>query len=114
VRDWPEDPQKYKTPNSFYLAWTDEGARFMNRKVEDVRKELALDERGGTELDSVAVYIAKPNVLQTRFLDLLGTTVGSASAAVLDLWRDRPRLRYCTWVGRAGPGFGSMVCGRQK
>lgn len=63
VRDWPSDPQSYKTPNGFYMTWTDEGARSMNRKVEDVRKELTDDSRGGTEFDSVGLYVAKPQVL---------------------------------------------------
>lgn len=85
----------------------------MNRKVQDVREELALDERGGTEFDGVAFYIAKPSVLQTRFLDLPGTSVGLNYAACLDLWDVRPGLRY-VFVGFAGPRFGSLVCGRQK
>ena len=113
VNDWPDDPQNYQTPNALYLAWTDEGARNMDRKVKDVRRELAPDERGGTQFDGVALYIVKPNVLQTRFLDLPRTTVGPVLAAFLDLWGGRPRLD-CSRVGDAGPRFGSLVCGRQK
>ena len=113
VLDWPEDPQDYKTPDGFYLAWTDEGARFMNRKVIDVRQDLALDERGGTEFDGIALYIAKPQVLEKRFLDLPGTSVGSDGAAGLRLWHGRPGLRDY-FVDDAYPRFGSLVCGRQK
>lgn len=113
VRDWTEDPQNYKTPNGFYMAWTDEGARFMNRTVEDVRKELASFERGGTEFDGIGLYIAKPQILQTRFLDLPGTAVGSGTAPLLYLWGGRPGLD-CHFVGHALPEFGSLVCGRQK
>ena len=113
VNDWPDDPQNYQTPNALYLAWTDEGARNMDRKVKDVRRELAPDERGGTQFDGVALYIVKPNVLQTRFLDLPGTTVEPAYAASLRLWDGRPRLDD-DFVDVASPGFGSLVCGRQK
>ena len=116
VRDWPEDPQKYKTPKDFYMTWMDEGVRFMNRKVQDVRKELASDERGGTAFDGVALYIAKPNVLQTRFLDLPGTALGPLDGVSLGLLWDgsgRPFL-YCSFVDHALPAFGSLVCGRKK
>ena len=113
VRDWPDDPQNYQTPNSLYLAWTDEGARFMNRKVEDVRKKLAPDERGGTEFDGIALYIAKPQILKTRFLDLPGTAVGPGFAACLGRWDGRPWLNDY-FVDRAAPVFSSLVCGRQK
>lgn len=113
VRDWPDDPQQYRTPKTAYIMWADEGARFMNRKVQDVRQELAVDERGGTEFDGIALYVAKPKVLQTRFLDLPGTAVGSGSAAPLILWADRPRLND-RFVGLADPRFGSVVCGRKK
>ena len=111
--DWAKDPKKYKTPDSPYTVWLDEGARDMNRKVEDVRKKLAGDERGGTEFDAIALYIAKPNILEKRFLDLPGTTVGSGDAACLYLWLGGPRLG-CRFVGGAYPRFGSLVCGRQK
>lgn len=111
ARDWPEDPQQYETPNSLYLAWTDEGARFMKIGVRDVRRELAVDERGGTKFDGVGLYIVKPQVLQKRFLDLPGTAVGSDRAPYLDLWDVRPALNG-HFVGLAYPGFGSLVCGR--
>lgn len=113
VSDWPNDPQHYKTPNGFYMTWVDEGRRFMNRKVQDVRGELAPDERGGTEFDGVALYITKPNILQTRFLDLPGTSVESGSAAGLRLWDGQPEM-LSYFVDGANPGFGSLVCGRQK
>ena len=113
VKDWDKDPKKYKTPNSPYAVWTDEGARNMNRKVRDVRKKLAPDERGGTEFDGIALYIVKPQVLKTRFLDLPGTAVGSDFAPGLALWRGRPRLNR-GFVGSADPRFSSLVCGRQK
>lgn len=113
VGDWDKDPKKYKTPDSTYAVWTDEGARFMDRRVQDVREELASDERGGTESDGIALYIAKTNILRTRFLDLPGTSVESDRAACLDLWSGRPGLND-NFVVIATPRFGSLVCGRQK
>lgn len=113
VKNWDKDPKKYKTPDSPYTVWMDEGARNMNRKVQDVRRNLVSDERGGTELDGIALYIAKPNILQTRFLDLPGTSVRSVYAPSLDLWDGKPRLGY-DFVAGADPEFGSLVCGRQK
>lgn len=107
--DWTEDPQRYKTPNYLYLTWTDKGARFMNRTVRDVRKELLLDERGGTEFDGIGLYIIKPEVLEARSLDLPGTAVESGYAAYLDLRVGRPKLNY-NWIDNANPKFGSLVC----
>lgn len=112
-KDWTDDPQGYKTPNIPYATWIDEGKRFMNRKVEDVRNELASFERGGTEFDAVALYIAKPQILQTRFLDLPGTTVGSDCAACLRRWGGRAELGR-RFVDAASPRFGSVVCGRKN
>lgn len=112
--DWTEDPQQYRTPKSTYLTWTDEGARFMNRKVEDVRQELLPDERGGTEFDGIGLCIIKPKVLEARFLNLPGTAFGSGSDASLELWYGVPELHYYGWIGHARPTFGSLVCGRQK
>ncbi len=113
VCDWPDDPQNYQTPNFLYLTWTDEGERSMNRKVEDVRKELVSDERGGTEFDGIALYVVKPQVLEKRFLDLPGTALGPGDVPFLNLWNGRPYLvRY--FVGNANPEFGSLVCGRKN
>lgn len=109
--DWPNDPQNYRTPNGFYMTWVDEGKRFMDRKVKDVRKELLLDERGGTEFDGVGLCVVKPQILQVRFLDLPGTAVGSDRAPGLFLWGGRPEL-FSSFVGFASPGSGSLVCGR--
>lgn len=113
AHDWPEDPQYYETPNSLYLAWTDEGARFMNRRVQDVRQELLVDERGGTEFDGIGLYIARPKVFKTDSLDLPGTAVGSDGAACLYLWSGQPEL-HSGFIDHAYPKFGSLVCGRQK
>lgn len=113
VRDWPDDPKQYSTPQAVHIIWTDEGARNMNRKVEDVRRELALDTRGGTEFDAIGLYVATPKVLQVRFLDLPGTAVESGFAPSLNVWDGQPRL-YGRWVIHAIPRFGSLVCGRQK
>jgi hypothetical protein len=113
ARDWPDDPQKYSTPQAAHIVWTDEGARFMYRHVGDVRRELKAHERGGTEFDAISQYVVKPQVLEKRSLDLPGTVVGSARAAFLGLWFGRPRLDG-HFVADVGPGYGSLVCGRKK
>jgi len=111
-KDWPDDPKQYKTPDVPYTTWTDEGARFMNRRVQDVRQELASFERGGTEFDGVASYIVKPQILEERFLDLPGTAVGSAFAAYLNRWHGQAELLHRS-IAYAVPGFGSLVCRRK-
>ncbi len=112
--DWSNDPQKYKTPDLPYTIWTDEGARFVDMPVRDVRKELALDERGGTAADGIDLYIAKPSILKIRSLDFPGTSVGAYDAAYLDLWMDVPWLEN-RFVGDPAhkSGFGALICSRQ-
>lgn len=87
----------------------------MNRKVQDVRRELAADERGGTEFDGIAQYIVKPEVLETRFrgLGLPGTAVKYGGTVCLHLYFGLPRLVPAD-LGSADPRLGFLVYGRQK
>ncbi len=109
--DWPKDPEGYKTPDSPYITWMQDGAKNVKKSVERVRKELAQDERGGTDFDGIAFYIIHPEVLGNHFIDLPGTLVESGHAPSLGLWVGRPKLYYY-WVVYAHPGFGSLSCGR--
>jgi hypothetical protein len=111
--DWKDDPKQYTTPKKPYIFWSDMGARHMEEKVVDVRRELADDERGGTELDGVALYIARPGILKRHYLDLPGTTVGSNFAACMRLWDEKPEL-HANHIDYVASLFGSLVCGRQK
>lgn len=110
VRDWPDDPQEYKTPQGLYLAWMDTGVGKLNREVEDVRLSLERDARGATELDGSGLYVAHPIILEHHFIDLPGTFVGRNIVPSLGLFRDGPRVAY-VWVA-VGPGFGAALCGR--
>lgn len=111
--DWNQSLKDYTIPEAPYAAWLDDGRNHINKKVKDVRSNLKSDEIGGTELDGIDLYISNRKILEHHFLDLPGTSVESVSAAYLRLWDDEPGL-YCRFVGSAGPGFGSVVRGRQK
>lgn len=112
-KDRSNNEKGYSTLNPPYTMWCDEGMRSMNREARDVRANLADDERGGTEYDGVALYIAKPRILEKRYLDLPGTAVGSLGTAYLCLRKRQPRLSF-SLLGNAHPRFGSLICGRQK
>lgn len=113
VKDWDKDPKSYTTPKTPYSIWLEDGKRNLNKKPEDIRKKLKGDERGGTEFDGIALYMSNPKILEHHFLDLPGTSVGSGYAPFLRLWSGGPELGD-SFVDIAGPGFGSVVCGRQK
>lgn len=107
---WEKDP---KDPCA---VWLGDGRSNLNKKSEDVRKNLKDDECGGTEFDGIALYIFNLEILEHHFLDLPGVTpVNSVSSACLDLrLRDgRPTLRW-NWVNFPRTRSGSVVRGRQK
>jgi len=111
VRDWPDDPQGYVTPQRFYLSWMDTGVFNLDRKVEDVRTNLAPDMRGAQESDGSGLYVAHPRILEHHYVDFPGTSVGSGRAPYLHLFIGRPEVGY-DWVDCAYPEFGSALCGR--
>lgn len=90
VSDWKDDPKGYKTPNAPYTTWMQDGRKNLNKKVSEVRKALASDERGATEHDGIALFIAHPEILEDHYIDLPGTSVGAGRAPFLDRWRGRP------------------------
>jgi len=109
VKDWSKG--NFKTPEKPYVAWVHDGARNRGRSVEKVRKSLAPDERGGTVFEGITLYLREPKILESHFLDLPGSQVGSAHAPSLRLWVGRLGLG-CSWVGGAPPGCASVSCGR--
>lgn len=112
VRNWPNDPKNYKTPENPYTTWVSDPAINRNRKVTDVRETLAEDERGGTRFDGIALFIANPKKLEEIFIDLPGDLVGSDGAPGLSIHQSKPIL-YCYWLGIPEPGWGSLTCGRE-
>lgn len=111
AQNWPQDPKGYTTPEAPYTTWANDPAENRNRKVEDVRKSLQEDERGGTRFDCLAFYLANPAKLIEVYIDLPGDSVGSGSAPGLYSYRGQPAV-YWHWVTYAGPQWGSLVCGR--
>lgn len=111
VSNWPDHPKGYKTPNTPYVAWMQNGNKNKGKSVEKARKELAKYERGATVFDGLALYISHPEILNNHYVYLPGTKVGSEHAARLGLWSGRPGLDD-GWVGYADPGWGSASCGR--
>lgn len=109
--DWNKKLKDYTAPKAPYATWLEDGRNNLNKKPEDVRKNLKGDKIGGTELDGIALYISNPKILEHHFLDLPGTAVGSGGAASLRLWVGRPELVY-SWADDAHPRFGSVVRGR--
>ncbi len=111
--DWPDDPKGYRTPDKPYVTWLQDGKKNLSQSVKTARNELDEDERGGTEFDGIALYIACPRVLEDHFLDLPGTSIGSDStAAWLYLLYGEVQLSH-PWVNYADPRFGSVSCGRE-
>ncbi|HSX40044.1 MAG TPA: hypothetical protein VLF68_00335 [Candidatus Saccharimonadales bacterium] len=111
VADW-KDSQGYKTPDAPYATWMQDGKKNLGRSVRDVRATLGPDERGATLADGIALYITHPEILKDHYVDLPGTSVGSAYAPFLCRWDDRPEVD-CSGVGYAASDFGSASCGRE-
>lgn len=112
VHDWEDDPKKYKTPKIPYTTWMQDGKKNLKRSVRDVRRTLEADERGATEYDGIARWIANPSVLEDHNIDLPGTSVGSDNAPYLDRWGGRPGVDCWGRVDNVDPRYGSASCGR--
>lgn len=114
TRDWKDRRHGFTTPQVSYTTWVDYGSRSLNMSVDDVRRGLAADARGGNVHDGIASYLKNPDILKQHFLDLPGSQVGSVLAPYLRVWFGRPELRlHVYWAGLASPGFGSVRAGRQ-
>lgn len=112
VHDWEDDPKKYKTPKIPYTTWMQDGKKNLKRSVRNVRRTLEADERGATEYDGIARWIANPSVLEDHYIDLPGTSVESGGRApYLCQWRGRPGVDG-SHVDSVDPGCGSASCGR--
>lgn len=114
VRDWKGDPRGYKTPESVYMTWMQDGQKNLKRSVKRVRSTLDPDERGATIHDGIGLYIARPNILKDHYIDLPGTSVGFSHAASLELCYSRPGLGYHLAFFKTDPMFGPATCGRDK
>lgn len=111
VRDWESDPSGYKTPDSPYTTWMQDGKTNLGRSVRAVRRTLEPDERGATVHDGVALWIVTPDLLNDHYVDLPGTSVESDFAPYLHQWHGEPEVSYVL-VDFALSEFGSPSCGR--
>jgi len=110
-QDWSSDPKDYRTPDTPYVTWMNDGRPNLNTPVMTVREILEDDERGGTIFDGIALYIVHPKILKDHFLDLPGTQFGLDKAPYLFDRDGQPRLYYRK-VDGADSSYGSVVCGR--
>ena len=112
MQDWQGDKGRFRTPAIAYAIWLEDGSRNLNVKPAVVRENLLEDERGGTGLDGVFLYVADRGLLRRHYLDLPGSQVGAVRVPCLALWSDEPGLSYAL-VDGAAPDFGSVVAGRK-
>lgn len=109
VKDW--DKKRFETPKTSYTAWLQDGRRNLNKSVEDIRRNLKSDERGGIPYDGISLYLRDPNILEHHLLDFPGSRVDSVRAPYLVRWGGQPGLSH-SFVGRAAPNGGSVVAGK--
>ncbi len=98
-------------PKAPYTVWVQDGSRYVNRKPVDVRKELEREERAGNHWQGLALAMLRPDMLQNKYWDLIGGSVGSGSVPSV-YWGGQPEFG-CDWVDGADPGFRSLVCGSE-
>lgn len=111
--DWEADPKGYRTPKEPYTAWIQDGTKYLGVPVAEVRKNLADDERGATEFDSIPLYIKKGlPLLVHHSVDLPGTDFPPDFAAYLSLDCGTPGICLSS-LARPNANWGSATCGRQ-
>lgn len=103
--DW-KDPRGIKTPKKPYGAWLQDGSKYLDVSVDDVRKRLDGDEVADNLFDATALVIAYPEILDKHSIDVPGARVGSVRAPFFDRWLDEVELG-CSWSGDAARDFGS-------
>lgn len=111
VKDW--EGSGFETTKAPYTTWMQDGRKNLKKSIKVVRSGYDPDERGATAYDGVALYLAKPNILSSHYVDLPGSKVGSDYAPCLGLWDDGPEL-HCVFVDDASGRFGSVSCGSTK
>lgn len=109
TKDWQKDT--FRTPDRPYTTWLHDGSKNVEKSVETVRNNLAVDERGGTIYDGIGLYLKDSATLKHHSLDFPGSQVGADYAPFLFVWRVRPKLND-RWVGSEYTVFGSVVAGR--
>lgn len=112
MEDWKGDRGGFKTPDVPYATWLDDGTKRLNIKPSVAREGLLEDERAGTGLDGIFLWLSDRGVVRRHFLDLSGSEVDFSYTPYLFLWFIGPNLDY-DWAGDANSNFGSVVAGRK-
>ena len=112
MEDWKGDREEFRTPDVPYATWLDDGSKKINIKPLQVREGLLDDERAGTGLDGIFLWLSDRGVVRRHFLDLPGSQVNFRYTPYIFLWFIGPNLDY-DWAGYANSRFGSVVAGRK-
>src|SRR3989344_7181890 len=83
LRHWHKDPQVFRTPDTPYTTYLDDGSRNLNRTLREVRASLKSDERGGTPFDGLALLVQNPDILRRHNLALSGFQLGPGKVPAL-------------------------------
>ncbi len=73
LKDWQQDPQKFKTPKVPYVTYLHDGSRNLGKAPAIVVENLASNERVGTIFDGLALLAQNPDILKDHYIDLLGS-----------------------------------------
>lgn len=112
MEDWKSDKDGFRTPDVPYATWLDDGTKRLNIKPSVVREGLLEDERAGTGLDGIFLWLSDRGVVRRHFLDLPGSQVDFSYTPYLFLWFIGPNLDY-DWAGDTNSNFGAVVAGRK-
>lgn len=112
MEDWQDDKRGFKTPSVPYATWLEDGTRNLKVSPQAVRENLLDDERGGTGIDGVFLYVTDRGTLRRHYINLPGSQVGSDGVPDLLLCFGGPGFDR-GWVGRVDLNCGSVVAGRK-
>lgn len=120
-QDWQGDKGNFRTPVIPYVTYMDDGGGNLNKNSSDVRRQLLKDERGGTMLDGVFLYVFDRSILMSRHLPEMPGTQLDFDFGGMELV---PRFEYPGEDGaviffdsadgsRPNGIFGTIVAGRE-
>ncbi len=109
VQDW-HDPQGFTTPDIPYVAWLKNPEENTGKSAHEIREKLALDERGATLYEGIALLITSPELMNEKSITLPGSTVMENSVPVLHRWEDNIVGIGYERASLNEPSFGPAVC----
>ncbi|MDO8452395.1 MAG: hypothetical protein Q7S79_01440 [bacterium] len=116
LKTW-QDPRGVEIPEAPYSALVQDGSLFVNRKPVDVRDELQRVDAaklviGGDEWDGLALALHRPDMVESKHWDLIGSQVGTGVVVCLGCWDGMPGFSS-HWDDGTGWGSRSLVRGSQ-